>query len=35
MTKWWMIRAGDKNELIPVWIEKKYRFHWLATIGKS
>ena len=28
MTKWWMIRAGDKNELIPVWIEKS-----IASIG--
>lgn len=28
MTQWWMIRAGDDNELIPVWKEKK-----IASIG--
>lgn len=28
MTKWWMIRAGDNNELIPVWKEKG-----IASIG--
>ncbi|MCR8848170.1 restriction endonuclease [Rossellomorea sp. SC111] len=28
MTKWWMIRAGDNNELIPIWKEKG-----LASIG--
>ncbi|WP_338452569.1 restriction endonuclease [Niallia oryzisoli] len=28
MTKWWMIRAGDKNELIPIWLEKG-----IASIG--
>ncbi|MBM7541296.1 restriction endonuclease [Amphibacillus cookii] len=28
MTKWWMIRAGDNNELIPVWNEKG-----IASIG--
>lgn len=22
MQKWWMVRVGDKNELIPVWKEK-------------
>jgi restriction system protein len=28
MTKWWMIRAGDHNELIPVWKDKG-----IASIG--
>ncbi|MFB4169027.1 restriction endonuclease [Virgibacillus sp. JSM 102003] len=28
MKKWWMIRAGDNNELIPVWKEKG-----IASIG--
>ncbi|BBW96478.1 restriction endonuclease [Geobacillus icigianus] len=28
MTKWWMIRAGDRNELIPLWLEKG-----IASIG--
>ncbi|MDM5322035.1 restriction endonuclease [Bacillus altitudinis] len=28
MTKWWMIRAGDQNDLIPMWEEKG-----LASIG--
>lgn len=28
MTKWWMIRAGDHNELIPVWKDKL-----IASIG--
>lgn len=28
MTKWWMIRAGDHNELIPVWEDKG-----IASIG--
>lgn len=28
MTKWWMIRAGDYNELIPVWKEQG-----IASIG--
>ncbi|WP_404469253.1 restriction endonuclease [Sutcliffiella horikoshii] len=28
MTKWWMIRAGDHNELIPVWKDK-----FIASIG--
>ncbi|MBU8730761.1 restriction endonuclease [Cytobacillus oceanisediminis] len=28
MTKWWMIRAGDNNELIPVWKKKG-----IASIG--
>jgi restriction system protein len=28
MTKWWMIRAGDDNELIPLWREKG-----IASIG--
>ncbi|MBD8032904.1 restriction endonuclease [Solibacillus merdavium] len=23
MTKWWMVRAGDNNELIPVWLRQK------------
>ncbi|MES9685256.1 restriction endonuclease [Gottfriedia acidiceleris] len=22
MTKWWMVRAGDNNELIPIWKQK-------------
>jgi|UniRef100_C5DAC0 restriction system protein len=30
MQKWWMIRAGDKNELIPIWLEKG-----IASIGWS
>lgn len=28
MTKWWMIRAGDNNELIPIWKDKG-----IASIG--
>lgn len=28
MTNWWMVRAGDDNELIPVWREKG-----IASIG--
>ncbi|AMV10624.1 restriction endonuclease [Geobacillus thermoleovorans] len=28
MAKWWMIRAGDRNELIPLWLEKG-----IASIG--
>src|SRR5699024_2564356 len=28
MTKWWMVRAGDNNELIPKWVE-----HNVASIG--
>ena len=28
MSKWWMIRAGDRNELIPLWLEKG-----IASIG--
>jgi len=28
MKKWWMIRAGDNNELIPIWKEKV-----IASIG--
>lgn len=28
MTKWWMIRAADHNESIPVWKEKG-----IASIG--
>lgn len=28
MSKWWMIRAGDENELIPVWKERG-----IASIG--
>lgn len=28
MKKWWMIRAGDNNELIPIWKEKG-----IASIG--
>ncbi|NMD72632.1 restriction endonuclease [Bacillus sp. DNRA2] len=28
MSKWWMIRAGDDNELIPIWIDKR-----IASIG--
>ncbi len=28
MSKWWMIRAGDSNELIPIWKEKG-----IASIG--
>ncbi|MDM5336398.1 restriction endonuclease [Fictibacillus enclensis] len=28
MSKWWMIRAGDNNELIPIWMEKG-----IASIG--
>lgn len=28
MEKWWMIRAGDNNELIPIWKEKG-----IASIG--
>ncbi len=28
MKKWWMIRAGDNNELIPTWKEKG-----IASIG--
>lgn len=28
MMKWWMVRAGDSNELIPQWIDKK-----VASIG--
>ncbi|WEZ08871.1 restriction endonuclease [Priestia flexa] len=28
MTKWWMIRAGDHNELIPVWKDRG-----IASIG--
>lgn len=23
MTKWWMVRAGDNNELIPVWLQQQ------------
>ncbi|WP_313150484.1 restriction endonuclease [Lysinibacillus capsici] len=23
MTKWWMVRAGDNNELIPVWLRQQ------------
>lgn len=30
MSKWWMVRAGDNNELIPVWITKQ-----VAAIGWS
>jgi restriction system protein len=28
MAKWWMIRAGDSNELIPMWKENG-----IASIG--
>ncbi|MFD1362857.1 restriction endonuclease [Lentibacillus salinarum] len=28
MTRWWMIRAGDNNELIPIWLEQG-----IASIG--
>lgn len=28
MKRWWMIRAGDDNELIPIWREKG-----VASIG--
>lgn len=28
MTKWWMVRAGDNNELIPVWTQ-----HQIVSIG--
>lgn len=28
MNKWWMIRAGDDNELIPMWLDKG-----IASIG--
>lgn len=30
MSKWWMVRAGDNNELIPIWISKQ-----VAAIGWS
>ncbi|WJQ79817.1 restriction endonuclease [Brevibacillus brevis] len=30
MSKWWMVRAGDNNELIPAWITKE-----VASIGWS
>ncbi|MFK4343605.1 MULTISPECIES: restriction endonuclease [unclassified Paenibacillus] len=30
MEKWWMVRAGDNNELVPEWLEKQ-----VATIGWS
>jgi restriction system protein len=30
MAKWWMVRAGDNNELIPIWLEKG-----IASIGWS
>ncbi|WP_339195938.1 hypothetical protein MKY27_14250 [Solibacillus sp. FSL R5-0449] len=23
MTKWWMVRAGDNNELIPLWLRQQ------------
>ncbi|MFA1739360.1 restriction endonuclease [Lysinibacillus fusiformis] len=23
MTKWWMVRAGDNNELIPIWLRQQ------------
>ena len=28
MAKWWMVRAGDDNELIPIWKKKD-----VASIG--
>ncbi|XOK62056.1 restriction endonuclease [Paenibacillus elgii] len=30
MSKWWMVRAGDNNELVPIWITKQ-----VAAIGWS
>ncbi|MDN4081417.1 restriction endonuclease [Paenibacillus polymyxa] len=30
MEKWWMVRAGDNNELVPEWLKKQ-----VATIGWS
>lgn len=30
MSRWWMVRAGDNNELIPIWITKQ-----VAAIGWS
>ena len=30
MTKWWMVRAGDNNELIPIWFRQQ-----IVSIGWS
>ncbi len=32
MSRWWMVRAGDHNELIPVWKQQGIVMDRLATI---